>query len=161
MGRFPNNRWNLSISAFWLVVMIVAVLATSNVSLGQSLNVQLQQLVDEALDRDLDGIIVYIDVAGSPSSVYSAGIQNRATAAPMDPNALFKIASISKLYIAAAAAILVDRDSLSLDDKLTDFFPELRSRIENADEITIRMLLKHRSGIPDFIREKDFPWADP
>ena len=56
----------------------------------------------------------------------------RAEQVPADPQALFKIASISKLYIAAATAKLVNDGSLSLDDTLADYLPELVGRIENA-----------------------------
>jgi D-alanyl-D-alanine carboxypeptidase len=72
---------------------------------------------------------------------------------------LFKIDSISKLYIATAAAKLVSNRSLWLDDMLADHFPELIGRIEYADQITLRMLLQHRSGIPVWIEDPDFPWT--
>jgi D-alanyl-D-alanine carboxypeptidase len=38
--------------------------------------------------------------------------------------------------------------------------PELAGRIENADRITLRMMLQHRSGIPNFIDDPKFPWAN-
>ncbi|RZM20663.1 MAG: class A beta-lactamase-related serine hydrolase, partial [Pedobacter sp.] len=79
---------------------------------------------------------------------------------PANPNALFKIASISKLYIAAAVAKMVCNKTLALDKTLAAYLPELSKRIEYADQITLRMLLQHRSGIPDFIDSKDLPWAN-
>jgi CubicO group peptidase (beta-lactamase class C family) len=78
-----------------------------------------------------------------------------------DPHALFKIGSISKLYIAAATAKLVNDKRLSLDDKLVKHLAEVSGKIENADRITLRMLLQHRSGIPDWIDDREFPWGDP
>src|SRR5690606_14815256 len=39
--------------------------------------------------------------------------------------------------------------------------PELIGRIENADQITLKMLLQHRSGIPDWIEDPEFPWDKP
>ena len=91
---------------------------------------------------------------------FAAGWQDRDSKTPMDPKALFKIASISKLYIAVAAVKLVDSQVLSLDSTLTELLPELDGRIENADSITLRMLLQHRSGIPDWIEDPDFPWDE-
>src|SRR5690606_8157722 len=73
---------------------------------------------------------------------------------------LFKIASISKLYIAAATAKLVSTNQLSLDRTLSDYLPQLAGRIENAEKITLRMLLQHRSGIPNFIDDPEFPWEN-
>ena len=72
-----------------------------------------------------------------------------------------KIASISKLYIATAAAKLVNDQSLSLDDTLADHLPELVGRIEYADQITLRMMLQHRSGIPNVTDQDEFDWSKP
>ena len=118
-----------------------------------------QAQLDEAIDHDLDGIIVYIDRAGQPPAFYAAGLRDRDLGVPADPHVLFKIGSISKLYVAAASAMLVSDGVLSLDDTLTDHFPELADRIENADRITIGMLLRHRTGIPDWIDDPEFPWT--
>ena len=117
-----------------------------------------QEQVSDAINYDLDGIIVYVDKKGEEPRLYSAGWKNRENKIPADPQALFKIASISKLYIAAAAAKLVSTNQLSLDRTLSDYLPELVGRIENADRITLRMLLQHRSGIPNFIDDPKFPW---
>ena len=83
------------------------------------------------------------------------------TQEPADPHALFKIGSIHKLYIATAVAKLVNNGSLSLDDTLADYFPELVGRIEYADQITLRMMVQHRSGIPNFTDDEEFDWFTP
>jgi D-alanyl-D-alanine carboxypeptidase len=119
-----------------------------------------QEQVTDAINYELDGIIVYVDRKGSEPAFYSAGWKNREHKIPADPHALFKIASISKLYIAAGAAKLVGSHQLSLDKSLAEYLPELKSRIENADKITLKMMLQHRSGIPDYIDLPNFPWTD-
>lgn len=115
--------------------------------------------IEDALGRGFDGIIVYVDQNGDTTH-YSAGWKNRENKVPADPYSLFKIASISKLYIAAAAAKLIYADSLSIDKTLAEYLPDLAGRIENAETITLRLMLQHRSGIPDFIDHPDFPWSD-
>ncbi len=120
-----------------------------------------QEQVDDAFDHGLDGIIVYVDQAGQPPAFYAAGWKDRAAQVPADPYALFKIASISKLYIATAAAKLVHDQRLSLDDTLADYLPELAGSIEYADQITLRMMLQHRSGIPNYVDDDAFDWGDP
>ena len=117
-----------------------------------------QEQVDNAINLGLDGIIVYISQSTKEPAFYSAGWYNRENQIPADPHALFKIASISKLYIAVAAVKLVNNQRLSLDGTLAEFLPELDGRIEYADHITLRMLLQHRSGIPDWIDDPEFPW---
>lgn len=119
-----------------------------------------QEQVDDAAGHGLDGIIVYVDQAGQPPALYAAGWKDRDARTPADPDALFKIASISKLYIAAAAANLAAEDQLDLDAALADLLPQLADRIENAERITLRMMLQHRSGIPNFTDLDGFEWTE-
>lgn len=119
-----------------------------------------QEEVDNAIAHNLDGIIVYVDKKGKEPEFYSAGWKNKENKIAANPQALFKIASISKLYIAVATAKLVNNKSLSLDKTLADYLPELVGRIENANQISLRMLLQHRSGIPDFIDDPKLPWSN-
>ena len=120
-----------------------------------------RQQVDDAIGLGLDGIIVYVDQAGEEPAFYAAGWKNKITKVPADPHALFKIGSIHKLYIATAVAKLVNSGSLSLDDTLADYLPDLAGRIEYADQITLRMMVQHRSGIPNFTDQAAFDWFTP
>jgi len=119
-----------------------------------------QEELDNAVAHEFDGIIVYIDQSGEAPAFYTAGWNNRAAQVPANPQALFKIGSISKLYIAAAAAKLASDGRLSLDDTLADHLPELVGRFEHTDQITLRMMLQHRSGIPNFTDHPDYPWFE-
>ncbi|MCJ7756735.1 MAG: beta-lactamase family protein [Gillisia sp.] len=119
-----------------------------------------QEQVNEAIGHGFDGMIVYVDQAGKPPEFYAAGWHDRKNKIPANPKALFKIASISKLYVAVAVAKLVNDKRLSLDKTLADYFPELVGRIENADKITLRMMVQHRSGIPNFVDHPDY-WEKP
>ncbi len=110
----------------------------------------IQEQVDQAIGHGFDGMIVYVDQAGKPPAFYSGGWNDRQNKTPADPKSLFKIASISKLYTAVAATKLVNEERLSFDKTLAEYLPELRGRIENAEEITLRMMIQHRSGIPNF-----------
>ncbi|XFE73912.1 serine hydrolase domain-containing protein [Algoriphagus halophilus] len=73
---------------------------------------------------------------------------------------MFKIASISKLYDAVAIAKLAHAQRLSLDQSIAEYFPEYADRIEHADQITLRMLVQHRSGIPNYTNHPGF-WENP
>jgi CubicO group peptidase (beta-lactamase class C family) len=119
-----------------------------------------QEQVNEAIDHGFDGVIVYVDQAGQPPAFYAAGWHDRQNKIPAYPQALFKIASISKLYDAVAITRLVHDNRLSLDKTLADYFPELVGRIENAEKITLRMMVQHRSGIPNLTDTPNF-WENP
>lgn len=119
-----------------------------------------QQQVDDAIGLGFDGIIVYVQQADQAPRFYAAGWHNREAKIPADPHALFKIASISKLYHAVAITKLVHDKRLSLDGTIAEYFPELADRIEHADEITLKMMVQHRSGIPNYTATKDY-WMNP
>jgi CubicO group peptidase (beta-lactamase class C family) len=120
----------------------------------------IQEQLDEAIDQGFDGMIVYVDQGGKPAEFYAAGWHDRKNKIPAYPQALFKIASITKLYVAVATTKLVKQGRLSLDKTLADYFPELVGRIENAEKITLKMMVQHRSGIPNFVDHPDY-WINP
>jgi len=120
----------------------------------------IQEQLDEAIDHGFDGVIVYVDEAGKQPQYYAAGWHNRETRIPAKPQALFKIASISKLYDAVAVTKLVSDGRLSLDKTIADYLPQLVGRIENADKITLSLMIQHKSGIPNFTDAPNF-WSAP
>lgn len=119
-----------------------------------------QPEVDDATKHGFDGIIVYVDQPNAPAT-YTAGVKSRKTGDPVNPDALFKIGSISKLYVAAATVKLVHAGALSLDDTLAKLMPELAGRVEYAESITLRHMLQHRSGIPNINDQPEFSLVDP
>lgn len=118
-----------------------------------------QEQVNEAIGHGFDGMIVYVGQSGKPPEFYVGGWKDRKNKIPADPNALFKIASISKLYVAVSMAKLANGKRLSLDDTVADYFPELVGRIENVEKITLKLMVQHRSGIPSFTNNPVF-WQD-
>lgn len=69
-----------------------------------------------------------------------------------EKSSIYKIGSITKTYTAVMIFQLIEAGELSLDTTLDDFYPE----ISNADEITIRHLLQHRSGLVNFTALPDY-----
>lgn len=119
-----------------------------------------QEQLDEAISHGFDGMIVYIDQAGKPPQYFASGWHDRESKIPAKPEALFKLASISKLYDAVAVTKLVSDGRLSLDKTIADYLPELVGRIENAERITLRLMIQHRSGIPNFTNTPNY-WSAP
>ena len=163
-----NQKKTQIVRALRIIMPIVAVIITVIIApldlippLIAPLPDTVQEQVDDAVDQGLDGIIVYVDQAGKAPEFYTAGWKNKITQEPADPHAFFKIGSIHKLYIATAVAKLASNGSLSLDDTLADYFPDLVGRIEYADQITLKMMVQHRSGIPNFTDDSEFDWFTP
>ena len=138
---------------------ILAIIFASALSTGCSKDIfyihgTIQEEMGKAVENGFDGMIVYVNQAGK-SSFYSAGFNNREEQIPADRHSLFKIASISKLYLAAATTKLIANDQLSSNAKLSDLLTEVEGRIEYANEITLKMMLQHRSGIKDWSHEPE------
>ncbi len=72
--------------------------------------------------------------------------------AEVSRESLFRIGSITKTILATNILMLVDRGELSLDMAISEWTPELN----NANEITIRMLLNHTSGLPNYSATRRF-----
>lgn len=66
---------------------------------------------------------------------------------PCGTNTNFRLASVTKQFTAMAILMLVDRKEVSLEENLTDFFPEFP---EYGRQITVRHLLTHTSGLIDY-----------
>lgn len=151
----PITLGSLTLGAFFLMLVLTSC-SKDLIYFPKSV----QEEVEKTLDNGYDGIIVCVNQSGK-SSLYSSGWNNRENLVPANPHSLFKIASISKLYIAAATTKLVANQQLSLESTLAQLIPEVTDNIEYADQITLRMMLQHRSGIPEYVYEPDFPNRDP
>ncbi|MGI5201293.1 serine hydrolase domain-containing protein [Spirillospora sp. CA-108201] len=67
-------------------------------------------------------------------------------------NARFRIASQTKQMVATVVLQLVEEGRFGLDDKLGELLPVVveKDLVERADEVTVRQMLRHTSGIPDW-----------
>lgn len=73
------------------------------------------------------------------------GMANYEFDVPNTPQTKFHIASVSKIFTAAAIMILEERGLLSFNDPLNKYIPDY----PNGEKITVHHLLTHRSGIPN------------
>jgi D-alanyl-D-alanine carboxypeptidase len=98
---------------------------------------------------------------GLGSRVVRAGVANLATGRRPEPGDHMRIASAAKAFSGAVALSLVDRRHLRLDDTLRERLPRL-PRAWGA--VTLRQLLNHTSGLPDYAQAPAFQQtlqADP
>jgi CubicO group peptidase (beta-lactamase class C family) len=84
----------------------------------------------------------------------SFGLRNEDTKAPLDENSIFELASVSKQFTAMAIVLLEQKGKLKYDDKLSKFFPELAF----YGDVTVRNLLNHTGGLPDYMELMDKSW---
>jgi CubicO group peptidase (beta-lactamase class C family) len=82
------------------------------------------------------------------------GLANREWNIPNTTDTKFMIGSVSKPITATLMLILVQKQLVSLDKTIEDYLPEFKNK--PAAKITIRQLLSHTSGMPNYDVIKDF-----
>jgi D-alanyl-D-alanine carboxypeptidase len=116
-------------------------------------------LVASRLQRTLDRVRAQLSIPGvsvavlwddGRSWVGASGLRDIATSDPMTTDTGFALASISKTFTAAVVLQLVEEGKLSLDQSVAPLLPQFKLDAR----ITVRMLLDHTSGLPDFFLGK-------
>src|SRR3954453_6503521 len=115
---------------------------------------QLQRALHDAL-RDpsthAPGAILHVQNPKLGRWSGAAGLGRVAPAEPMRPGDRFRVGSIVKMFVSVTVLQLTERGRLSLDARLPEVLPpSVTGRVANAADITVRMLLGHRAGIPDW-----------
>ncbi|MFE3672313.1 serine hydrolase domain-containing protein [Streptomyces goshikiensis] len=117
---------------------------------------------DQRLQRRLDGLVAQDDgppgviallTKGDRTQVYTAGVGDIATGRPPRPDDHVRIASVAKAFSGAVALRLVDQGRLSLDDTIADRLP---GQPAAWGAVTLRQLLAHTSGLPDYSADPEF-----
>lgn len=102
-------------------------------------------------DWSIPGLAIAVVKDGKVVMMKGYGVRNLETKEPVDENTLFMIASNSKLFTATALAQLEYNKKLSLDDKITKYFPDFKLYDQNATAlVTIRDMLCHHLGTKTF-----------
>jgi D-alanyl-D-alanine carboxypeptidase len=107
----------------------------------------LHQLVDRWRQRaGVPAVTMAVDAPGRPPVIIAAGTAERGGGAALTVNAPFRVASITKLFVATVVLQLVQEGRIGLDDALARHV----TGYPGADGITVRQLLSHTSGVPDY-----------
>ena len=114
------------------------------------LSARIQTAVHQALDeRRLVGAVVLVARDGELIHAQAAGFADREHARPMRLDTIFRLASVSKPIVAAAALVLVAQGRLDLDQGIEECLPEFQPRLPDGRtaRITPRQLLSHTAGL--------------
>jgi D-alanyl-D-alanine carboxypeptidase len=100
---------------------------------------------------ELPGVALRVRVPGQGTWSGAAGKARIAPATPMRAGDRFRAGSIMKPFVAAATLQLVEEGKFGLDDPLPAVVPaDVVARFPEAAQITVRMLLNHTSGLPEY-----------
>jgi CubicO group peptidase (beta-lactamase class C family) len=117
----------------------------------------LQRALEAAVDSPetmFPGALLYVSSPELGTWTGAAGLGDIETNTPMRPDDKFRAGSIVKPFVAVVILQLVEEGLLSLDDPMTAVLPEsITDKFADSDQITVRMLLNHTSGIAEWVTD--------
>ena len=116
---------------------------------AQDHGTKIDALLEKAVDLNLFNGTVLVSKKGEIVYEKAYGYQNVEKNILNTPNTIYQIGSTTKEFTAAVILKLIENHKLSLDEKLSNYFPE----IVRSNEITIKHLLTHTSGIYEILRD--------
>jgi CubicO group peptidase (beta-lactamase class C family) len=121
--------------------------------------------IDDAIDRALAerrivGATVLVSREGRLAYSRHAGLADRDAGRPVADDTIFRLASLTKPMVTAAALSLVEAGVIALEDPVTRWLPDFQPQYEGrAPAITVRQLLTHTAGLSyGFMQPDDGPY---
>lgn len=133
-----------------LIFVCAAMVSCKKAEPTRTLALRIDSLVSRV--PDFSGVVM-VAHQGKPIYHKAFGYRNFLTREPNDTTSVFELASVSKQFTAAAIMLLQQEGKLQYDDSLHQYISELP-----YDGITIRHLLNHTSGLPDYQSIMDAHW---
>ena len=111
----------------------------------------IQSLFDKYLDMGIPGLAISVYSGQTGLWSYAAGYANTENKTPLSTEHVHYLQSVSKTYMAVAILKLYEKGEIDLDATIDTYLdlPFINS-IEGAKEVTVRMLLNHTSGLPEY-----------
>ena len=114
--------------------------------------IKMEQLAREAHEKGgFNGAWLYAE-RGEIVSKGALGFRDPENTLPITEDTIFQLASVSKTFTAAAVMLLVRKGLLGLEDRIAAYFPELTA----YGGVTVRHLLNHTGGVPDYFDDADW-----
>ena len=111
----------------------------------------MENLARESYEKGgFNGAWLYAE-KGEIVSKGALGFRDPEDTLPITEDTIFQLASVTKQFTAAAVMLARREGLLELDDEITKYFPEIPYQ-----DVTIRHLLTHTSGIPDYFDDADW-----
>ncbi|MEM1326371.1 MAG: serine hydrolase domain-containing protein [Bacteroidota bacterium] len=127
-----------------------------NINLDHPKAAELQVLLDKYVKKGFPGVTALIYTPEDGKWIGTAGLARIEDEIPMQVCHIFHSASVAKTYHAVAALTLVDEGRLELDQPMATYLPDWVCRdLANIKTATVRQLMNHSSGIPDFIEDTE------
>lgn len=136
-------------------ITLVLCCAISIASLGQKDRTQIfDSLLSSLHEKNMFNGNVLIAENGKAIFEKSYGVADESDQRPLNTKTVFELASVSKQFTAMAIVLLEKDQQLSIEDPISKYIPELAF----LPSISIKNLLQHTSGLPDYMELFDKHW---
>ena len=130
--------------------------------MAQQLAIQLESVLGEAVQKqNLPGLVVGVTRNNEPVYTGAFGVLDQSTQRPVEPDSLFHMASISKSFVSTAVMQLTERGLVHLDDPIVKHLQYFRLDDDRSEQLTLRQVLSHTSGIPHVHDTASYNWHQP
>lgn len=134
---------------FWTVSLFCHAQPSSN-----NLKGRVDSLVKSEMQKQkIPGLAIVVVRDGKVDYIKGYGFSNLEHKVAVKPETIFQSGSVGKQFTAFAIMLLAEDGKLSLDDRLTKFFPDAPA---GWDSVTVINLLTHTGGFGDYPDDFDF-----
>jgi CubicO group peptidase (beta-lactamase class C family) len=133
------------------LTITIALLLIGHLTFGQDRIQKIDSLLNSLYSKEKINGNFLIAEKGKVIYSRSFGLANETTKEKLNENSIFELASCSKQFTAMGIMILKEKGKLNLDDDISKYLPELSF----YKGITIRNLLNHTGGLPDYMQLMD------
>ena len=138
------------------LLFLLSLGATAGRSIDAATGKRIRDDVHAVLDRThTPGAVVLVVAGGKPIFEEAYGQRDVANKLPVGIDTHFEIGSITKQFTAAAILQLQEAGKLHIEDRLSVYLP----KAPHADEITLKQMLSHTSGLPEYLDGPDIEVA--
>ena len=134
------------------IVLVAAIWLATGVGARAAADPSVTRRVDSLFAsydrRDSPGCALAVIRDGATAYTRGYGMASLELRVPITPRTVFDIGSTAKQFAATSILLLEQQGKLSLDDDVRKFIPELP---DYGAKISLRNLLQHTSGLPDYI----------
>lgn len=144
-----HRRWLLLTATLLCWITACGPSAGDGDRLDDEVVTDLRAEIEAIAERPAGGAVAWIDTPAEQLT-FAAGDADVAAERELTADDAFDVASLTKMFTATVSLQLVEEGDLALDAPVAEHIPEQMARFEHGDDVTLRHLLSHSSGLPNF-----------
>jgi CubicO group peptidase (beta-lactamase class C family) len=138
-----QNKWTAALVG----LLLAAFVYTAGTCASDDLQNKIDALLSSVTKPGAPGLAVVVKQHGRVVFAKGYGVRSSRSSKKIDADTNFRLASVTKQFTAMAVMLLVRDKKLNYEQRLSDIFPDFPAYGQN---ITVRNLLNHTSGLPDY-----------